>query len=826
MNVSFAWLESLVPHLDMTVEEVEERLALRGAPVEGAQCLGSGLEGVVVARVESVRPHPNADRLSLCEVNTGAQTLQVVCGAPVIQEGGHYPFAGVGVTLPGNLRLRRAKIRGEYSNGMLCSEKELALGRDQAGIMLLTGEPALGQPLSEALALDDVRLDVEVTSNRPDLLSHVGVAREIAPGGVRGIELPPVPGAPELDLQVRTGELEVAHAEVGIRIDEPGLCYRFLGVILRGVKVGPSPTWLAQRLRAVGQQPINNVVDATNYVMLEMGNPMHAYDLDELGGSRLIIRKARAGERMQTLDGVEYEFGDEMLMVCDASAPHDIAGVMGGIHSAVTPGTKDVLLECALFEPKQIRRTRRALGISTDASYRFERGVDPEGHLPAVRRALEVILATAGGRVDGPVLEVLPRPWKPYSLKLRLARVKHVLGVEIASEEIERLLAPLGFGVMADGEAVAVVTVPGYRSYDVTREIDLIEEIARTYGYDRFPDELGPSRLTTVPDDPIFGLEDRLRRSLAGAGLLEATNPAFAPESEGDVEISNPVSSEDSHLRTALLSGLLRCVEYNFARGARDVRLFEIGTVFRRAAPGDPPHEDLHVALVVTGREGPGHWSEGGRPVDFWTLKGLVEDTVADSGWEGSVATSVMNEGGPGPGGGSSEGPRTEGGEDRVAPDGRLLVSSCAIVLSLSSGRAIGAAGQVRPDRIDAPAWAGPVWAMELRLPRKPRLDRGRAFRPLPQFPWVDRDLALLVPAHLSAARVRAFIQRCGGALLDSVTIFDMYRGAGVGEGMRSLAFRLRLQAWDRTLTDKEVDRVVDKVVRRLREDLGVEQRL
>ncbi len=825
MNISFAWLEALVPHLGMNVEEVEERLALRGAPVEGRKCLGAGLEGVVVARVESVRQHPNADRLSLCEVNNGVETLQVVCGAPVIEEGGYYPFAGVGVTLPGDFKLKRAKIRGEYSNGMLCSEKELGLGRDQAGIMLVTGDVALGQPLTEALALDDVRLDVEVTPNRPDLLSHVGVAREVAPGGVEGIGLPPIPGAPELDLEVKTGELDVTHAEVGIRVDEPELCSRFLGVIIRGVKVGPSPTWLGQRLRAVGQPPINNVVDATNYAMSEMGNPMHAYDLGKLDESRLVVRKAKAGETMQALDGVEYELDGGRLMICDASDPHGIAGVLGGLHSGVTEETEDVLLECALFEPKQIRRTRRALGLSTDASYRFERGVDPEGHLPAVRRALEIILATAGGEVDGPVLEVLPRPWEPYSLKLRLARVEHVLGVAIGSDQIEGLLAPLGFGVAAGGEGELVVTVPGHRSYDVTREVDLIEEIARTYGYDRFPDELGPGRLTTVPDHPIFQLEDRLRGTLAGAGLLEATNPAFAPESEGAVEISNPVSREESHLRAALLPALLRRVEYNFARGTRDVRLFEIGTVFRASGPGDPPREDLHVALALTGRQRPGHWSEDVEAVDFWTLKGLVENTLATSGWEGAVVTPRIGTGGADTVPASDESAAAGAGSGAPVDDG-LFVTSAVVVLSLSSGRAIGAAGQVRSDGIDAPPWAGPVWAMELRLPREPRLDGTHTFEPLPQFPWVDRDLALLVPKHLSAEDVQAFMRGSGGELLDSVTIFDVYRGEGVEEGVRSLAFRLRLQAWDRTLTDKEVDGVVGRVVRRLREDLGVEQRL
>ena len=619
MNISYAWLKSVAPGLTESPEELAERLALLGAPVEEISPVSAGLEDVIIGKVNSVRGHPNADRLSLCEVHNGEEVVQVVCGAPVIEEGGYYPFAPVGVTLPGGFELKRAKIRGEYSNGMLCSEKELGLGRDQSGIMLLSGEVSAGQSLIEALGLDDVRMDVEVTPNRGDWLSHVGIAREVAPGGVAGLALANIPGASSLDIEVKSAEHEVSHGGVTIRIDEPEQCHRFLGVIIRGVKVQPSPRWMAARLRAVGQQAINNVVDATNYVMLEMGNPMHAYDLGKLEGSSLIVRNATKGETMETLDGLEHTFDAEMLLIGDTAVPHDIAGIMGGMHSSVTADTTDILVECALFEPKSIRRTRRALGISTDASFRFERGVDPEGHLPAVKRVLEVILATAGGEVDGPILEVLPRPWEPSTLALRPTRVERVLGVRFEDAELEALLTPLGFTVQngsgegdGGGGAELSVIVPGYRSYDVTREIDLIEEITRAHGYDRFPDDLAPARPTTVPDHPLFQLEDRLRTVLSGDGLFEAANPAFAPVHEGEVELNNPISLEESRLRTSLIPGLLRNVEYNFARGVRDVRLFEIGTVFHAAGAGEPPREDLHVASQSPGAGNP---STGPEPV-------------------------------------------------------------------------------------------------------------------------------------------------------------------------------------------------------------------
>ena len=829
MNISYAWLKSVAPGLTESPEDLAERLALLGAPVEEITPVSAGLEDVIIGKVNSVRGHPNADRLSLCEVYNGEEVVQVVCGAPVIEEGGYYPFAPVGVTLPGGLELKRAKIRGEYSNGMLCSEKELGLGRDQSGIMLLSGAVSAGQSLIEALGLDDVRMDVEVTPNRGDWLSHVGIAREVAPGGVAGLALADIPGASSLDIEVKGGEHEVSHGGVTIRIDEPEHCYRFLGVIIRGVKVEPSPQWMAARLRAVGQQAINNVVDATNYVMLEMGNPMHAYDLAKLEGSSLIVRNATKGETMETLDGLEHKFDAEMLLICDTKVPHDIAGIMGGMHSSVTADTTDILVECALFEPKSIRRTCRELGISTEASFRFERGVDPEGHLPAVKRVLEVLLATAGGEVDGPILEVLPRPWEPSALALRPTRVEQVLGVRFEAAELEALLTPLGFTVQngggeGEGGGDLSVIVPGYRSYDVTREIDLIEEISRAHGYDRFPNDLTPARPTTVPDHPLFQLEDSLRTVLSGEGLFEAANPAFAPVHEGEVELNNPISLEESRLRTSLIPGLLRNVEYNFARGVRDVRLFELGTVFHTAGVGEPPREDLHVAFVVTGRREPEHWSGAGEALDFSIVKGLVETVLSVSGWEepavkvppaGTLAAASTP--------GSTEG---SGGNSGGDSDRGLLVPVGAVALTAGDRTPTGAAGQVRPDRVDAPAWAGAVWAMELTLPAEPAAKTTPMYRPLSPFPGVDRDLALLVPYDVPTSAVSDEICDVGGALLERVTVFDLYRGDGVAEGHRSLAFRLRLQAWDRTLRDKEVDRVVEKIVKHLREDLGVEQRL
>ncbi|MCA9299224.1 MAG: phenylalanine--tRNA ligase subunit beta, partial [Phycisphaerales bacterium] len=596
MNVSYRWLRALVPELDLDPRALAEALALRGTPVEEIRSPGAFLGDVVVGRVLEAGRHPNADRLSVCSVDGGQGVVQVVCGAPNVRAGAWYPFAPVGASLPGDFRIKKAKIRGEVSEGMLCSAKELGLGVDHSGILELHGDFEPGQSFVRALGLDDVTLDVEVTVNRGDLLSHVGLAREIRSFGDGQIPLTAIPDDPGVRLEYVEGRDEVSTGGVTIRIEDPDLCSRYLGAVIRGVRVGPSPAWLQERLRGAGALPINNVVDATNYVMLELGQPLHAFDLGRLAKGRVVVRRPSAGEdRFTTLDDQERRLGPDMLMICDADAPIALAGVMGGLDSEVTPDTTDVLLECALFDPKATRATRRALNMSTDASYRYERGVDPEGLRRALERCVAVILATAGGQVEPQALDCHPRPFEGSAVELRLARVAHLLGVPFTSASVRALLEPLGFGIEGETEERLSVRIPGFRSYDVKREVDLIEEIARTHGYDSFPSDLRPYRPGTVPDHPLFRLEDELRASLVGAGLLEAQTPAFVPAGEGDVEVSNPLATTEPFMRRTLLPSLIRRVEHNFARGNRDVRLFEIGTSFRRAGAGEPPVEETHV---------------------------------------------------------------------------------------------------------------------------------------------------------------------------------------------------------------------------------------
>jgi len=801
MNVSYRWLEDMVPGLRLRPREVADHLALRGAPVEDMVSPGAELGDVVVGRVVTTGQHPNADRLSLCTVDAGEGVVQVVCGAPNVKAGSWYPFAPVGATLPGDFKLKKAKIRGEYSNGMLCSPKELGLGADHSGIMEIHGDFTPGESFVKALGLDDTTMDVEITSNRGDLLSHIGIARELAAEGDGRTVLPEIPGDPGLALAWEDGAPEVSVGDVSIRIDDPDLCARYLGAVVRGVRIGPSPAWLQARLRGAGARPINNVVDATNYVMLELGQPLHAFDLARLGGSAIVVRRARVDERgFTTLDDEERTLGPDMLMICDAERPVAIAGVMGGQDSEVAPDTSDILLECALFDPKSIRATRRALGMSTDASYRFERGVDPEGMRRAVERAVALIVATAGGEVDGPVLDVCPRPFDASVVSLRLSRIERVLGVPFDPATVRGHLEPLGFTIESEAQGTLRVRVPGFRSWDVTREIDLIEEVARAHGYDAFPADLGAYRPSSVPDHPMFQLEDALRRALAARGLLEAQTPAFVPEGEGDVRVANPLNTLEPYVRSTVLPSLLRRVEYNFARGTRDVRLFEIATSFRAAGKGEAPREETHAAAVLSGRREPPHWSVPEEPFSVWDLKALAEE-IAERAYRG--AYSVVPTSGPGV-------PWDDGATFDVR-DG--------------AGTVVGRAGRVREGAVDAPVWADDVWALEITLPADVPPEPLRLYERLPQHPAVERDLALLVPEGVTVAAVTDAIRGRAGTLLEKIQLFDHYRGEGVAPGMRSVAFNLRFRAAERTLKDKEVDRAVETIVGGLKEELGVELR-
>ncbi|MBA3258019.1 MAG: phenylalanine--tRNA ligase subunit beta, partial [Gemmatimonadales bacterium] len=637
MNTSLRWLEAFLRR-PLDPKDVAERLTMLGAPVDAVEPLHPGLDQLVVGLVEEVRQHPNADRLRVCRVDDGtAERRNVVCGAPNVTAGKKYPFARVGSSVPHGkggapMKIEKAKLRGEPSEGMLCSARELGLGEDHDGILELDTDAPPGTPLLEAVPLADYRLEVDVTPNRPDLLGHKGIARELSASYKTPFRLPTVPGTDSVDVPPsRRAAISGVTGGVSITIEDPESCPRFHAALIRGARVGPSPDWLRRRLESVGVRSINNVVDATNYVMFELNQPMHAYAVAKLRGSALIVRRGREGERLVTLDGVERRLTAEMIAIGDAEGVIGLAGVMGGANTEVDGETREVLLEGAYWNPSRIRRTRRALGMSSEASYRFERGIDRWGGGDAMRRCIQVVLSTAGGELADAPLDLWPEPSHPVRIFLRPARVTQVLGVALPWAALEQYLVAVGATVVSkpDDGRIAV-DVPGWRP-DLAREIDLVEEIARLHGYDAFPSDLRPFRTGTLPDAPEEAAAAAVRRGLVEQGLFEVSRLPMGP-AEGDqsVRLANPLSSEDAWLRHRLLPGLVRLVEANWANHVADVRLFEIGTAFSVGVPGERPREERRIAAVLTGRREPEHWSGTGEArFDLWDLKGRFEAAVA-----------------------------------------------------------------------------------------------------------------------------------------------------------------------------------------------------
>jgi phenylalanyl-tRNA synthetase beta chain len=800
MNISYNWLRTLLPKLSDSPDQVAARLAMYGAPVDEIVPLGEPLRDIVIARVVAARPHPNSDHLSLCQVDAGSgELLSVVCGAPNVRAECFYPFAPVGATLPGGLTIGQRKIRGEESQGMLCSARELNLGREHEGILELQGTFTPGESFIRAVDLDDYRLVIDVTPNRPDLLSHLGIARELASRGERSIVLPRFPRGRKRDFTVQRATTDGEIAGVRVRIEEPEACPRYMAAVIGNVRMGPAPEWLAARLRAVGQRPISNVVDATNFVLQELGQPLHAFDLKRLRGPAIVVRNARVGEKLVTLDGVERSLEPDMLVIADAEHATAIAGVMGGQLSEVNDQTVDVLIECAHFEPRQIRATRRRLGMSTDASYRFERGVDPTAMERALRRVVDLIVACAGGECESELLDVSPVPMRERQLTLRPSRVAQVLGETFTPPRITGLLEPIGFKRVGTSRSPLKFDIPGHRWFDVLEEIDLVEEVARRHGYNEFAADLRPFRPSAVPDHPLSVLEDGLRTKLVGAGLLEARTAGFAPESEGDVALQLPLSSAESHLRRALLPGLLHRVEYNYTRGARDIRLFELGTAFA-AKSGPTPDETTRLAIAITGARAPQHWMGASGDYSIWDIKGLAEDIAAP--WGLSVRAGLSSD--------------LRGITKIFEPDLTFEI--------LADGAVVGQAGQIRSGAIDSPAWATSLFGLELILSEQFQT-AGHQYRALPVFPAIEQDLSLLVPDSISAAQVEHTLRAAGGPLLEETVPIDVYRGAGLPVRTRSIAFRLRFRASDRTLTDGDARTLVGRILKRLQDEHGIERR-
>ena len=808
MKISYRWLREFV-ETDLPPREIADRLINAGIEVASVTPVAEGLSGVVVGQIDAIERdlgETSPGHLNkLCRVRLPDRALSIVCGAPNAVAGLKTAVAAPGATLPGGRSVKTARIRGVTSEGMLCSEKELGLSEDHRGILELPQDAPLGADLRAYLGLDDWVLEIEITPNRPDALSVVGIAREIAA----------LTGAP-----IRTPRTAVAEGReeirqlAAVRIEAPDLCPRFCARLITGLTVRPSPPWLVQRLRAVGLRAINNLVDVTNYVMWEVGQPLHAFDFDTVAQHTIVVRRARPNERLTTLDGQDRALGPDMAMVCDVERALGVGGVMGGAESEVTECTTAVLLEAAYWDPAGIRRTSRALGLATDAAYRFERGGDIDGLGDALARAASLMGELGGGTVARGMLDVYPQPRTRSPLRLRLARVERVVGACPPRDDVIRILRGLGFAVDDAGPDLAV-SVPSFRR-DILQEDDLVEEVVRVWGYEKIPVTLARGgELVPVTRPRNLRLTRAVSRQLNAAGLAECVTYSFVDpdrlaamgwtSAEGLVTLQNPLSRERSALRPSLVPGLLEVMATNVNRQTPDVRIFEVGRVFapRRADDGDhPAHEEIWVGVALTGQRQPRAWNASPERVDVYDAKGMAELALLACGVGGAQAERWP----------AGEGPRYLE-EGRSAP-------------LRSDGRLVGWFGELSLGAREAFDLAAPVFIAEVSItalgelpPVVPR------YRALPRFPAVQRDLAIVVPAGIPAAEVEAFLRGMREPLLVRIALFDVYAGEQVGAGRRSLAWSLTFQAADRTLTDTEVNEVHARIIAEIGPRFGAEIR-
>lgn len=796
MKVSLNWVRDFVD-IDLDVEDLANRLTMAGLEVESIERFGVEFNDVIVARIEQVKPHPSADRLKLCAVNTGKEILPVVCGAPNVKEGVYVAFAKVGAKLPGGYTIKSARIRGEVSEGMLCSEAELGISEDHSGLMIFPDNLPLGADLVSLLGLEDVVLEVSVTPNRGDCLSVLGIAREIAAITGKRVRYP--------DFTVQETEEDI-HNITSVTIEDPDLCPRYTARLIKNITIKPSPLWMRRRLQAVGLRAINNAVDVTNYVMMELGQPLHAFDFRFLEEGRIVVRQAQEGEIFYSLDGKERVLRSGILMICDGVKPVAIAGIMGGLNSEVKGDTEMILLESAYFSPASIRRSARWLGMNTDASYRFERGIDPEGVIKALNRAASLIATLGGGTVCRGVIDSYPKKIvTSVPISLRWKRLNGVLGTDISQEEVKGILENLEMGVSRDGKDKIVVTPPSFRS-DINREIDLIEEVARIYGYERIPVTLPSNRTEPGGISKKEQLEREIRAILRGCGFSEIITYSFipanfatylnlsgGPQVEKTLRIQNPLSEEQSVMRTTLVYSLMETVARNVRLGKTDLKFFEFGKTYLKREREMLPEERWTLGLVGTGYRYGESWHYSDLFFDFYDLKGIVEKIL-----EGLHISDV----------------------DYVSSNGvPYLHPGRVSIVKLGDG-ILGYVGEVHPEvrrRFDLQNRVV-LAELDLEVLLGFLLDQRIVYREFSKFPASIRDAAFLVDREVEAKKLVEVARTHGEEILENVMIFDVYEGEKIGKDKKSIALRFIFRSKERTLTDAEVNAAHFRLIRAIEE--------
>lgn len=833
MKVTLNWLKQYID-FDWSAEHLAERLTMLGIEVEGVQKLGGEFDGIVVAEVLACDKHPNADKLSLCRVNDGGGERQIVCGAHNFKVGDKVPLILPGHTLPAKpggapLTIKVGKIRGVESQGMMCSPQELGLADDTEGLLILRPDARVGQPFAEYLGRPgtDVVYDLEITPNRPDLNSVIGIAREIAAATGNQLRMPETGDAEKQGAPGTTPATPRVSDLVAVRIEDPKLCPRYAARVIQGVSIAPSPDWLRNTLEMVGVRSINNVVDVTNYVMLETGQPLHAFDYHLLAttGSMpaIVVRRAREGEKFITLDGQERALTSEMLLIADETKPVALAGVMGGQNSEIHLNTKDVLIESAYFKPQNIRATSKKLELRTESSYRFERGGDVSICDWASRRAAHLIVQTAGGTLAAGVVDAYPKPAALRDVRLRHEKVNALLGTTLSPEQIEEYmgqleLKPFGrkprpVGAPQSPLEPSSFRIPSFR-VDLKREVDLIEEVARLYGVDKIPATPPRGALGSNPYDSVHDELSGVRQILTGLGLFEAQGQPLISDAaarlvatEGIVPLANPLSSDMNVLRPSLLPGLLEALRHNSNHHNHEVALFEMGRVFSNAAsapsstsgpagaPAAEVREERRLAVALTGRRNPLFWTGAEREekLDAYDLKGVLEQFFEQFGLRGVSYA-------------------------RRAESSAVFIESATITLGRFQ---LGELGQLRPALAKAYDLRDPVLLAELNLDiLLARRNRAIAFRALPSFPAIRRDIAMIVPEATTHEAVVQAVKQAKPANLESVELFDVFRGKNVPAGQKSMAYAFTYRSPERTLTDTEANLAHQKVTEQLKQKL------
>ena len=802
MRVSLNWLKDYV-NIPLSVDDLAELLTMSGLEVEAKEPLGRSLEEVVAARILSVRPHPQANTLWLCDVEAGQGAVQVVCGAPNLRVGMMAPMALPGTKLPGGLEVKESRIRGEASVGMLLAEDEMGLTEDHTGLMVLPESLSPGTPVAEALSLEDWALEISLTPNRPDCACVIGIAREIA-ALTRGKLRKP-------DIRFRESDRRI-EALTSVTLEDPEGCPRYAAGMVCGFELKPSPFWIRYRLHVSGIRGISNVVDVTNYVLLEMGQPLHAFDYDRLKENRIVVRKAGEGEVFTTLDGKTHTMSKDNLLICDGQRPVALAGVMGGLNSEIFSESKNVLIESAFFDPITIRRSSKRLGLSTEASYRFERGVDIDGAVPALRRAMRLISELAGGEVIQGIIDNYPTPRSPREIDLRVDKTNRFLGTDLSRDTVAGYLQAVEMEVQPSGENVLQVKPPSFR-VDITRDWDLMEEVARLEGYDHIPVTIPSIRPSDEKESPEMTTGDRVREIMAGLGFSEVISFSFIAPDSADflgaeresplrsfVTLLNPLTVDQSVMRTSLIPGLVAAVKTNLSYGEKDLKLFEWGRVFVRKGTDELPQERLVLSGLAMGLANPKEWYREERAVDFYDMKGAAEALLKALGLRDLVF---------------------ERGE--TPP---WYLKEAASVIRLPDQR-LGTMGQLSPEvlkrfDVDAPS----LYAFEIDgtvLLERATLDR--TFDPLAKFPAVYRDLSIVAKRNLESARIQEIILREGRGLVESVTLFDLFEGGKIDPSEKAVAFRICYRSKETTLDGKDINKLHESIMERIRKDTGARLR-